>query len=71
VDGAQCEFLFSLSHIGLVLFYISLHGLNKEREMLTGCDAMIQGLTTAAQKLQRKKILAKFQKEVDQAYGGK
>jgi long-subunit acyl-CoA synthetase (AMP-forming) len=39
--------------------------------MLTGCDAMIQGLTTAAQKLQRKKILAKFQKEVDQAYGGK
>jgi long-chain acyl-CoA synthetase len=30
-----------------------------------------QGLTTAAQKLQRKKILAKFQKEVDQAYGGK
>jgi len=28
------------------------------------------GMTTAAQKIQRKKILAKYQKEVDKAYGG-
>lgn len=28
-----------------------------------------QGLTTAAQKLNRKDILKRYQKEVDQAYG--
>jgi long-chain acyl-CoA synthetase len=28
------------------------------------------GFTTAAQKIDRKKILAKYQKEVDKAYGG-
>lgn len=29
----------------------------------------VQGLVTAAQKLQRKEIVKKYQKEINQAYG--
>lgn len=31
---------------------------------------ILQGLTTAAQKINRRGILAKYQKQVDQAYAG-
>ena len=33
-------------------------------------DCPMQGYVTAAQKINRKNILSKYQKEVDQAYSG-
>lgn len=35
------------------------------------CTDLTQGLVTAAQKLQRKKLVSKFEDEIKQAYGGK
>ena len=41
------------------------------REFICPTTNASQGFTTAAQKIQRKKILEKYRKEVDKAYGGK